>query len=79
MRAAAQLMRIGDLLNRRPHELSGGQRQRVALGRAAVRNPLVFLFDEPLSALDAQLRTEMRVEIKKLHERLDFDLHLRHA
>jgi multiple sugar transport system ATP-binding protein len=70
VRAAAQLMRIGDLLNRRPHELSGGQRQRVALGRAAVRNPLVFLFDEPLSALDAQLRTEMRVEIKKLHERL---------
>src|SRR5260370_30338548 len=70
VRAAAKLLRIGDLLNRRPHELSGGQRQRVALGRAAVRNPRVFLFDEPLSALDAKLRAEMRVEIKKLHERL---------
>jgi multiple sugar transport system ATP-binding protein len=70
VRAAAKLLRIGDLLNRRPHELSGGQRQRVALGRAAVRNPVVFLFDEPLSALDAKLRGEMRVEIKKLHERL---------
>jgi multiple sugar transport system ATP-binding protein len=71
VRAAAALMRIGELLNRKPHELSGGQRQRVALGRAAVRNPVAFLFDEPLSALDAKLRTEMRVEIKKLHERLD--------
>src|SRR5260370_10201511 len=71
VRAAATLMRIDELLNRRPHELSGGQRQRVALGRAAVRNPRVFLFDEPLSALDAKLRGEMRVEIKKLHERLD--------
>jgi multiple sugar transport system ATP-binding protein len=70
VRAAARLLRIGDLLNRRPHELSGGQRQRVALGRAVVRNPVVFLFDEPLSALDAKLRGEMRVEIKKLHERL---------
>ena len=70
VRGAASLMRIQDLLNRRPHELSGGQRQRVALGRAAVRNPLVFLFDEPLSALDAKLRAEMRIEIKKLHERL---------
>jgi multiple sugar transport system ATP-binding protein len=70
VRAAARLLHIGDLLNRRPHELSGGQRQRVALGRAAVRNPVVFLFDEPLSALDARLRGEMRVEIKKLHERL---------
>jgi multiple sugar transport system ATP-binding protein len=71
VRAAAKLLRIGEMLNRRPHELSGGQRQRVAVGRAAVRNPLVFLLDEPLSALDAQLRGEMRVEIKKLHERLD--------
>jgi multiple sugar transport system ATP-binding protein len=70
VRAAAKLLRIGELLNRRPHELSGGQRQRVALGRAAVRNPFVFLFDEPLAALDAKLRGEMRVEIKKLHERL---------
>jgi multiple sugar transport system ATP-binding protein len=70
VRSAATLLRIEELLNRRPHELSGGQRQRVALGRAAVRKPLVFLFDEPLSALDAQLRGEMRVEIKKLHERL---------
>jgi multiple sugar transport system ATP-binding protein len=70
VRAAAKLLRIGELLNRRPHELSGGQRQRVALGRAAVRNPIVFLFDEPLAALDAKLRGEMRVEIKKLHERL---------
>ncbi|MCE9657216.1 MAG: ABC transporter ATP-binding protein [Burkholderiales bacterium] len=71
VRAAAGLMRIGELLNRKPHELSGGQRQRVALGRAAVRDPVAFLFDEPLSALDAKLRTEMRVEIKKLHERLN--------
>ncbi len=70
VRAAARVLRIGDLLNRRPHELSGGQRQRVAVGRAVVRNPVVFLFDEPLSALDAELRGEMRVEIKKLHERL---------
>jgi multiple sugar transport system ATP-binding protein len=70
VRAVARLLRIGELLNRRPHELSGGQRQRVALGRAAVRNPFVFLLDEPLSALDAKLRGEMRVEIKKLHERL---------
>jgi multiple sugar transport system ATP-binding protein len=71
VRAAANLMRIGEFLNRKPHELSGGQRQRVALGRAAVRDPLVFLFDEPLSALDAKLRNDMRVEIKKLHERLN--------
>jgi multiple sugar transport system ATP-binding protein len=71
VRDAAKLLHIGELLNRRPHELSGGQRQRVALGRAAVRNPFVFLFDEPLAALDAKLRGEMRVEIKNLHERLD--------
>jgi multiple sugar transport system ATP-binding protein len=74
VRATARLLRIGELLDRRPHELSGGQRQRVALGRAAVRNPLVFLFDEPLSALDAKLRGEMRLEIKRLHERLDSTL-----
>ncbi len=70
VRLTAKLLRIGDLLNRSPHELSGGERQRVALGRAVVRDPFVFLFDEPLSALDAKLRVEMRVEIKKLHERL---------
>ena len=71
VRGTAKLLRIEELLNRRPHELSGGQRQRVALGSAAVRNPMVFLLDEPLSALDAKLRGEMRVEIKNLHERLD--------
>jgi multiple sugar transport system ATP-binding protein len=70
IRDAAALLRIGQFLDRRPHELSGGQRQRVALGRAVVRDPSVFLFDEPLSALDAKLRVDMRVEIKKLHERL---------
>ncbi|MCV6594695.1 MAG: sn-glycerol-3-phosphate ABC transporter ATP-binding protein UgpC [Silicimonas sp.] len=59
-----------DLLDRKPSQLSGGQRQRVAIGRAMVRNPAVFLFDEPLSNLDAQLRTQMRLEIKKLHQRV---------
>jgi multiple sugar transport system ATP-binding protein len=68
--SAAALLRIENLLDRRPHQLSGGQRQRVALGRAVVRDPAVFLFDEPLSALDAKLRVDMRLEIKKLHERL---------
>lgn len=67
---AANLLRIADLLERRPRELSGGQRQRVAIGRAIVREPSLFLFDEPLSNLDAQLRTGMRVEIKKLHQDL---------
>jgi ABC-type sugar transport system ATPase subunit len=66
---AAEILRIGHLLDRKPGQLSGGQRQRVAMGRAIVRDPKVFLFDEPLSNLDAQLRAEMRVEIKKLHQR----------
>jgi len=68
--AVARLMRIDGLLKRKPRELSGGQRQRVAVGRALVREPDVFLFDEPLSNLDAQLRTEMRVELAELHRRL---------
>ena len=67
---AAALLKIEHLLQRRPRELSGGQRQRVAIGRAIVRQPQVFLFDEPLSNLDAQLRHEMRAEIKRLHQRL---------
>jgi multiple sugar transport system ATP-binding protein len=68
--AAADILGIKDHLQRKPRQLSGGQRQRVALGRAIVRNPQVFLFDEPLSNLDAKLRVQMRVEIKKLHHRL---------
>lgn len=64
----AEALNIEDLLPRRPRELSGGQRQRVAMGRALVRNPRVFLLDEPLSNLDAKLRTQVRVEIKKLHQ-----------
>jgi multiple sugar transport system ATP-binding protein len=67
---AAALLRIDHMLQRKPRELSGGQRQRVAIGRAIVRQPKVFLFDEPLSNLDAQLRNEMRSEIKRLHQRL---------
>jgi multiple sugar transport system ATP-binding protein len=67
---AADILGIGDYLMRKPRQLSGGQRQRVALGRAIVRHPKVFLFDEPLSNLDAKLRVQMRVEIKKLHDRL---------
>jgi multiple sugar transport system ATP-binding protein len=67
---AAAMLRIEHLLQRKPRELSGGQRQRVAIGRAIVRQPQVFLFDEPLSNLDAQLRHEMRTEIKRLHQRL---------
>jgi len=68
--AAAAMLKITELLDRRPAELSGGQRQRVAIGRALVRDVGVFLFDEPLSNLDAQLRAELRVEIKRLHQRL---------
>ena len=64
---AAEILSISDLLDRKPKQLSGGQRQRVAMGRAIVRRPNVFLFDEPLSNLDAKLRTQMRTEIKKLH------------
>jgi len=67
---AAELLEIDPLLRRRPRELSGGQAQRVAVGRAIVRHPKVFLFDEPLSNLDAKLRVQMRVEIARLHERL---------
>jgi multiple sugar transport system ATP-binding protein len=67
VKEAAQILGITHLLNRRPRELSGGERQRVAVGRAIVRKPLVFLFDEPLSNLDAKLRVQMRTEIHKLH------------
>ena len=70
VREAADILGIGEMLNRKPRQLSGGQRQRVALGRAIVRHPRVFLFDEPLSNLDAKLRVQMRVELKKLHQRL---------
>src|SRR5262244_4398407 len=66
----ARLLQIDALLDRKPSQLSGGQRQRVAMGRALVRDPLLFLFDEPLSNLDAQLRAEMRTEIKQLHRRI---------
>src|ERR687891_1119658 len=69
VRQAAEILGIQALLQRRPRQLSGGQRQRVALGRAIVRHPRVFLFDEPLSNLDAKLCVQMRVELRKLHER----------
>ncbi len=70
VREAAQILEIGPMLERKPKQLSGGQRQRVAMGRAIVRQPKVFLFDEPLSNLDAKLRIAMRVEIRKLQRRL---------
>jgi len=70
VRRAAEILQINELMQRRPKQLSGGQRQRVAIGRAIVREPQVFLFDEPLSNLDAELRVQMRVEISKLHKQL---------
>jgi multiple sugar transport system ATP-binding protein len=71
VRETAEMLGIADLLGRRPRALSGGQRQRVALGRAIIRRPRAFLFDEPLSNLDARMRVQMRVEISRLHRRLD--------
>ena len=73
------ILGLENLLDRRPSALSGGQRQRVAIGRAMVRDPVAFLFDEPLSNLDAQLRAQMRIEIKRLHQRLGTTIVYRHA
>jgi len=76
---AAKILDIEHLLERKPKALSGGQRQRVALGRAIVRNPKVFLMDEPLSNLDAKLRVQMRTEISKLHPETSDNIHLRYS
>jgi sn-glycerol 3-phosphate transport system ATP-binding protein len=70
VKRAAEILELGEYLDRKPRALSGGQRQRVAMGRAIVREPAVFLFDEPLSNLDAKLRVQMRVELQALHRRL---------
>ncbi|QRM57448.1 sn-glycerol-3-phosphate ABC transporter ATP-binding protein UgpC [Sinorhizobium sp. BG8] len=70
IKQVAEMLQIGHLLDRKPGQLSGGQRQRVAMGRALVRDPKLFLFDEPLSNLDAKLRVDMRTEIKRLHQRM---------
>jgi multiple sugar transport system ATP-binding protein len=70
VKRVAEMLQISELLDRKPSQLSGGQRQRVAMGRALARDPVVFLFDEPLSNLDAKLRVEMRTEIKELHQRI---------
>ena len=78
VREAAKILEISDFLDRKPRALSGGQRQRVAMGRAIVRQPKAFLFDEPLSNLDAKLRVSMRVEIKKLQRTLRDHVDLRH-
>ena len=75
---AAKVLGLAAVLDRKPGQLSGGQRQRVALGRAIVREPMVFLFDEPLSNLDAKLRVETRAELARLHRRLGRDHRLRH-
>ena len=71
VRKAAEMLELKELLQRKPRQLSGGQRQRVAMGRAIVRQPSVFLFDEPLSNLDAKLRVQMRIELKRLHDELN--------